>query len=375
MVMFLALLVAFSIPCLYFYFGIFRRDFFELGNRNLVAASFAWGIAAYLLALWINPKTISMGWVSYDNMIRFVAPTVEELLKSAILVFLISLPTFTYFVDGAIYGFTVGIGFAVVENFEYVAGHPEAAFMLAIARVFSTNLIHATASGSIGIALGLSRFDKSNSLRRWTVLLTSVLVAMALHMMFNNLVSRGAPILLAILVGCLGGVLVVIIMRRGLDNQKEWVKEELGREQSVTSGEAAIVNRFERVDAILVPFEDRFGAQKTALAREILLSQAHIGIYRKSAEMHQDQAMREFNENKVTELRQTMNENRKKLGAYCMLYLRNVFPEETSPLWDRLEETIKSRGVSDKSLAGTGLWTSLDRKLRESEPTAGKEEA
>ncbi len=371
MVMIIALLVAFSIPCLYLYFGIYKRDFFQMGKRELIAVGFAWGIAAYLMAARINPGAFSLGWVSFDNMIRFVAPVVEEILKGAILVYLVTRLDFIYFVDGAIYGFTVGIGFAVVENFEYVAGHPETALFLAIARVFSTNLIHATASGSIGIALGYARFEKSSSIRRWLTLLASVIVAMALHMTFNNIVSRGAPVLLAILIGFSGGALIVLIMRLGLNQQKEWVREVLSKEQSVTGGEAAIVNQLERVDEVLAPFEERFGAQKTALAREILLAQAHIGIYKKSALLHQDEKMRAANEKRAMELRQTMNENRKKLGAYCMLYLRNVFPEEGSPLWGRLETLVQSR---DKSLAGTGVWISLDKRIKEPEPSPKSED-
>jgi RsiW-degrading membrane proteinase PrsW (M82 family) len=364
MVMIIALFVAFAIPCLYLYFGIYQRDYFQMGNRNLMMVSFVWGIVAYLLSYLANTATRSLGWVDTVNMVRFVAPPVEEILKSAILLYLISLSTFTYFVDGAIYGFTVGIGFAVVENFEYVSGHPEAALTLALARVFSTNLIHATASGSIAIALGLSRFEKSTSFKRWAYLLGSILVSMALHLAFNNLVTRNVPLLLPIVVGLLGAGLIVLIMRRGLNNQKEWVSGQLSIEQSVTTGEAAIVNQFERVDQILVPFGERFGAQKTALAREILLAQAQIGINKEKAIKHQDEKLRAAAEKQVAELRQTMNENRKRLGTYCMLYLRNVFPEEGSPLWGRLEEIIKARGTTDKNLAGTGLWTSLDQKVK-----------
>ena len=75
-------------------------------------------------------------------------------------------PKFTYFVDGAIYGFAIGIGFAVFENYEYIAGS-SAALNTAIGRVISTNLIHATASAIIGIAFGLARFQHTTG--RWPV--------------------------------------------------------------------------------------------------------------------------------------------------------------------------------------------------------------
>ena len=56
---------------------------------------------------------------------------------------------------GAIYGFGVGIGFAVAENIFYLSNDAQGAGpMLAISRVLSTSLMHATASSLVGISLG-----------------------------------------------------------------------------------------------------------------------------------------------------------------------------------------------------------------------------
>jgi hypothetical protein len=233
-------------------------------------------------------------------------------------------------------------------------------------RVLSTNLIHATASGSIGIALGLARFERAGSIRRLGFLLLSILVAVGIHMGFNNLVSNNAPLLLAIVLGLGGAFFIYIIMRRGLNIMKGWIDEQIAREQSVTNREASIVNQFERVDDILVDFSKRFGAEKTALAKEILLAQAQMGIYRKTAEKHQDEKLRLAAEEQVAALREKMNENRKRLGAYRMLFLRNIFPEDASPLWSRLE-TILQEQMAPKAEAGTGLWTKLTERIPKSD--------
>ena len=149
---------------------------------------------------------------------------------------------------------------------------------------------------------------------------------------------------------------------------RSWVEEELVSETNITTGEAAIVNQFENVDKILESFTARFGPEKGALAREILLAQAHIGIYKRTAEKHQDDQMRQAAESQVADLRVRMNEARKKLGAYCMLYLRNIFPEDASPLWGRLESIIQLKGAAAKEQAGTGLWTTLTQRVAESGP-------
>lgn len=363
MVTLIALLVAFLIPVVYLYFGVYKRDFFETSNTRLMIVCFIWGAIAYLLAAQVNSTLLRNGMISVDNLVRYSAPILEEILKGALLLYLIRRTDFTYFVDGAIYGFTIGIGFAVFENVEYVLGHPEAALGLAIARVFSTNLVHATACGSVGIALGLSRFERSGSTRRLTTLLISVIVAMGLHIAFNNLVSRGAPMFLAFVVGLSGGGLIVYSIMRGMNDLKNWVNEELKEEKRVTANEASIVNQFEKVDTLLAPFAKRFGPHKAALAREMLLMQAQMGIHRRTAEKHQDEKMRRAAETQVNDLRAKMDSYRNQLGWYCMLQLRGMFPEEGQPWWDKMA----SIPVAPKEKAGTGLWSTLNKKTDQTE--------
>ena len=363
MVTLIALLVAFIIPLVYLYYGIYKRDFFQTGNTRLMIACFLWGAFAYLLAAKINSTALRNDWISVDNLVRYSAPVLEEILKGAILVYLIRRADFTYFVDGAIYGFTIGIGFAVFENVEYVLGHPAAALGLALARVFSTNLVHATACGAIGIALGLSRFERSGSSRRLWILLASVVVAMGLHITFNNLVSRGAPMVLAIVVGFAGAGAVIYIMQLGMKDLKNWVNEELKEERRVTSNEATIVNQFEKVDSLLAPFAVRFGPRKTELARDMLLMQAQMGIQRRTAEKHQDEKMRKAAEEQVKVLLAKMDVCRNQLGWYCMLQLRGMFPEEGNPWWDKM--TAFPQAPKDK--AGTGVWANLNKKTEQIE--------
>lgn len=360
-----ALAVATLIPAGYLWW-ISKRDFFETRKVRLVQICLVWGLIAYGIAYLVQSNIVQQGLLSGDQLVRYFAPVFEEIVKGAILIYLIRRSDFTYFVDGAIYGFTVGIGFAIIENYEYITGNPSAGLTLALMRVLSTNLIHATASGTIGIALGLARFERTASARRVLILLASILVAVGIHMGFNNMVSRNVPLLFAILLGLGGGFFIYLIMRQGLKIMKGWVDEEISREQSVTNREASIVRKFENVDDILVDFQSHFGTEKTALAREILLAQAQMGIYRKTAEKHQDPKMRQAAEEKVAALRESMNGNRKKMGAYCMLFLRNIFPEDASPLWGRLEGILQER-MAPREQAGTGLWTKLGERVPKTE--------
>lgn len=364
LVTWIALLVAFAIPLAYLYFVFYKRDFFQTSNARLMIVCFLWGALAYLVAARINSALLQNGLISVQNLVRYNAPVIEEILKGAILLYLIRRADFTYFVDGAIYGFTSGIGFAVFENIEYVLGNPAAAMGLALARVFSTNLIHATACGAIGIALGLSRFERSASTRRLLSLLASVATAIGLHIAFNNLVERGAPIALAFAVSLSGAGLIVYSLSRGMNELKKWVNEELSAERRVTANETKIIGQFENVDDLLLPFTKRFGAQKTALAREMLLLQAQMGIHKRAAEKHQDEKMRQAAEEQVQNLRSKMDAIRSGLGWYCMLQLRGMFPEKGSA-W---LEMMAALPQAPKEKAGTGVWSTINQRTER--PTA-----
>ena len=151
--------------------------------RNIIIGG-VWGVFAYLLVAQINPAMVDAGLVTFDNMVRFSAPILEEALKGIILIYFIYNASFTYFVDGAVYGFAAGIGFAIIENFEYVLGSPETALIQAVGRVLSTNLMHATGSGIIGISLGMARFDKST--KRMLIFLSGLALAIVQHIIFNK---------------------------------------------------------------------------------------------------------------------------------------------------------------------------------------------
>ena len=71
------------------------------------------GIIAYYFAAQINPAVVNFGWATWDQVIRIVAPIVEEILKSLIIIYIVTRADFNFVVDGALYGFGVGIGYAL----------------------------------------------------------------------------------------------------------------------------------------------------------------------------------------------------------------------------------------------------------------------
>ena len=360
MIHIVAYAIATIIPLVVLYF-IFTRDVYGTGETRLVIISFVWGAIAFAIASGINNYVGP--FLGFIVTTRFFAPVIEELLKGSILVNLVRRPDFTYFVDGAIYGFAVGMGFAVFENYQYILNEPIAALDVAVGRVISTNLMHASASAVTGIAFGLSRFERT--IGKVRIIVIGLAIAILLHMGFNNLVTRvssGWLLLYAAAVGITSLLVIWAAIRRGLEDEKLWIAETLGAADRVTEGEAAVVQHMSDLEQLLDPLAKRFGGEKASQIEHFLTLQARLGIMRKTLEKLPDASMRSAVEDEMDELRAEMDVTRRAVGTFAMMYLRSIFPDEDESLWGHFEDVITQRAALNPSPEGGGLWGNLEKR-------------
>jgi len=361
-----ALLIAITIPIGVMIF-IYKLDFYKTGQFIIMLVCFGAGGLAYGLAAFINPLSLRGGLANYNQMIQFVAPVVEEILKGIAIWILVRRPKFNYFVDGAIYGFTAGIGFAVLENIEYVSGHPSAALSVAINRVISTNLMHAAATATLGIIIGIARFRKTNP--RILLSLGGLITAMILHMGFNNLVTRvnsGWLLLYAILIGAGASALIVVMIRRGLEEERTWIGETLNQEMRVEREEAAAVQNLDNVDHVIHHLAERLGEDKAEQIRKLLYIQARLGIKTKAAGMMEDANLRTAILTEIASLKKEMEAARKQIGSYAMMYLRATHLEESFSWQDLLAHRIEE-AAQQVHPAGPSIFDRLGDRLASSD--------
>lgn len=364
MILVIAIAIALVIP---FVFLLFLRkfDLHKTAKFHHNIVTLGCGIVAYLLVAQINPAMVNAGWVTWDQVIRFTAPVIEEILKSLILLYLVSRANFNYVVDGALYGFGAGIGFAIVENIEYVDANPENALIVALSRVFSTNLMHAAGSGLIGTALAYYRGEKVKQRGVWVVI-GGYAVAIILHAIFNKMVTTVGTFLVfvfAIGYGVLGAVLIWYVIRRGMSEQKQWVGEKLGEEDRVTKEETRAVTGIEKmVETLLTPFKERFGDEKVPLVRELLYKQAEIGIKRKLLESTPSPAKHKELEDIIQSLAKDMEGLRKQIGMYPMMFVREVYLGQDFRVWDKIQARIAESSTGQK---GGGLFDRVTDRIKE----------
>jgi RsiW-degrading membrane proteinase PrsW (M82 family) len=360
-------LAAILLPLLFLYI-IYALDLYSSGSFRTVATCFGWGLLAFVIALFVNTglrdlllrDQLRMGPVQATaTIVVLLAPIVEELVKSLVLIYFGRKPDFTYFVDGAIYGFAAGIAFSILENIWYLAQLQSAsqAPLAVIARTFSTCLMHGSTSALVGVSIGRFRYGRGRARILSAILGWSV--AVVLHSLFNRVAFLGTgPIQLLGTVGLgVGGVvLVALFIRWGLAEEKKWIDETLGLGMGVTDGEKALVRELHNVQDLLKPVKERFGRQKAAQVEEFLVKQAQLGIKQKSVQLATDPQLKQRILEQIGALQIEMEAIRRKVGVYCMTYVRTIFPSDSVALWSNLERLV---GESQQRTPEFDLWSKL----------------
>lgn len=363
----IAILIATVIP-IGALFVIYRFDFYRTGQFKAIAISMLVGLVAYWVAASVNGYVISRGILPAESVIRYTAPILEETLKGFILLYLVRRANFSFFVEGAIYGFAIGIGFAVVENYAYILGNPDAGLATAITRVLSTNLMHAAATSCLGLILGITRFE-NGWMRPFAQGLGGLAIAMLIHTGYNNLVTQleGSLFLLiyAIASGVGGAALILLLIKQGLETGRKQINQSLGMGDRVTRREVEVITRMESIDDILEPLAAQFGEEKAQQIKNFLVKQARMGLMRNSLAKLDNEKDRQAKEQEIEKLRIEMDNARKQVGSYGMLYLRSLFPQNESPVWGKLESALQERMSTARPASGLNLWAILKARQEE----------
>jgi protease PrsW len=366
-VLIIAGLSAILLPLLFLYI-IYALDLYSSGKFRTVVICAVWGLVAFGIALAANTAIKNLiledrlripAAQAFTTIVVLVAPIVEEIVKSLILIYFGRRPDFTYFVDGAIYGFAAGIGFSVLENLWYISqsGSATQGPVIVISRSFSTCLMHGSASALVGVSIGRFRYGRGQ-----TRFLSAILgwgAAMTLHMVFNRVVTfwSGAALLIgAVGLGVGGMALIALFIRWGLAEERRWIEESLGLELRVTEKEKALVRELHDLGDLLKPITDRFGKEKSAQVEEFLLMQAQLGIKQKSSKLATDPRLKQQVQEQISTLQEEMEALRRKVGVYCMTYVRSIFPPESVVLWSTLEQRVRA---AELSASGFNLWGKL----------------
>ena len=219
----LALAPVALLPVLVFLAALVYFDSFKLVSLRVVVAAMAIGAAAAGAAYFLNQVLLDGLRVEFVTYSRYVSPWLEEVLKGAVLVYLIRSRRIGMLVDGAIFGFAIGSGFALVENLYYLATRPDAHVVVEIVRGFGTAIMHGGATAIfaiVSVSLAEKRPDAVLS-----VFLPGLLAAATLHSAFNHLLAKPVLATLGILLAL--PPLMQFVFARSEKALRDWLDADL----------------------------------------------------------------------------------------------------------------------------------------------------
>lgn len=214
------------LPVIIFLVCLFLLDSFKLARKNILLLSVIWGILSAFISYFSN--TWFSNHFSLDFMIfsRYVAPIIEETTKALCIILLIGRKRIGFAVDAAVYGFSVGTGFALAENLYYFLEVSDSqSIVVWVVRGFGTAMMHGgcTALFSIILMAGIQR-EKHLIVS----LLPGIVISIFLHSAFNHFFLN--PYLQTGLIFILLPLIFIIVFEKSNTLLQSWLEIEFSQE-------------------------------------------------------------------------------------------------------------------------------------------------
>nr|NQU94442.1 PrsW family intramembrane metalloprotease [Bacteroidota bacterium] len=213
------------LPLFLFLILLIVLDSFKLVKGKILGMCFTWGILSAIASYFINNYFIQVFNIPQSGVTWFEAPMVEESLKAVILVVLIRFNKIGFMIDGAIYGFATGAGFAFLENVFYLSQIEDHSLLVWIVRGFGTAIMHGGATSILCIIAinGINRKTRAPG-----SFALGLLVAIALHALYNQFIF--SPQISTIIIVSTLPMIMFFVFRSNERYLRNWLEIELDTE-------------------------------------------------------------------------------------------------------------------------------------------------
>jgi RsiW-degrading membrane proteinase PrsW (M82 family) len=215
-----------AIPTWFYARRVRSVDRFEKEPAKYLIAAFLWGaipgaLLSLISQLILAVPTMAVAGEQETSIITVViyAPITEELFKgmAVAMIYLWRKREFDGWIDGIVYGSTVGFGFAYVENVLYLSQTTSLAEWLGLffLRVIVLGFMHGFYTSLTGIGFGLARDARTNS-RKLLLIVAGFSAAVIVHAIHNATIVFMDIAGVGTLIGTLLNYLVLIGLMIGL---------------------------------------------------------------------------------------------------------------------------------------------------------------
>lgn len=190
-----------------------------------VGAGLLAGLASYLVNVWLQPL-LGLEPTSYS---RYVAPFIEETLKAAYLVHLLSRSRVGFVVDAAIYGFGIGAGFAFLENLYYLSVHVDASLWTWFVRGFGTAVMHGGVTAIFAMVVR-TLHNRVEGVRP-ALLLPGLIAAIVLHSLYNHFLLQ--PLIATGLIVLVFPYIAMAVFQQSERDTRNWLGSGFDTDQEL----------------------------------------------------------------------------------------------------------------------------------------------
>jgi RsiW-degrading membrane proteinase PrsW (M82 family) len=212
-------------PVILFLIFLSLLDSFKLVLKSYLFSALLWGILSAVLAYYGNTFILDHTKIRLDTFSRYLAPAIEESIKSAFIFLLIGRKRMGFMTDAAIYGFAVGTGFALAENIFYFKTNNDPNIFLWIIRGFGTAFMHGGCTSLLAIILinckNRSRFNLFN-------ITLALAIAYFIHSIFNHFYIDPVVQTLGIILSL--PIIFILIFRYNEKQLQDWLEVEFNTE-------------------------------------------------------------------------------------------------------------------------------------------------
>lgn len=241
------------LPVALFLVFLFLLDSFKLVLKRYLFYSLLWGVISAGVAYFLNSFLFEQFSVSFKTVSLYIAPFSEELLKSLFILWISYKKRVGFMIDAAIYGFAIGAGFSLVENFLYLNTIADGNIIIWIIRGFGTAFMHGGCTALFAVIL---IGGKSRNVSTLATVAFSLLAAYFIHSAFNHFYID--PIIQTLGIIIVLPVVFILIFRYNEIQLRSWLEIEFSSEiellnminkgqfLSTRSGEylASLISRF-----------------------------------------------------------------------------------------------------------------------------------
>ncbi len=207
------------LPVFMFLGALVLIDSYKLVALRAILLSVGAGVVAALASYGVNVVLRPALDLDFTHYSRYVAPVVEETLKASFVVYLLLRHKVGFVVDGAIHGFGIGTGFALLENLYYLNVNPDATPWSWIVRGFGTAIMHGGATAIVAM-VSTALHNRLDAFRLY-LLLPGLVVAAVLHSLYNHFLLH--PLLATALILLVVPYLSVAVFRRSERETTAWL--------------------------------------------------------------------------------------------------------------------------------------------------------